>query len=273
MSDGKLSPADLVARARERGVRILSITDHDEVAATRLAQEAARDSGVTIIPGVEWSASWNGSLVHIVGLGGDQASDVVMSAVASQTAVRRDRYQKILDKITRTEAERTDLDGMVEIVAKGKVPSRPIIAEAMIRLGKVKDIAEAFGKFLGTGKKGDVAELWPDLSEIVDWINSSGGVAVLAHPKKYKISATKLRALIGDFVEVGGEALEVASGIQKSGDTGHLAELCRRHKLAASAGSDFHGPVGWSDLGKFSALPENLASVLSHARLQHWQCV
>jgi 3',5'-nucleoside bisphosphate phosphatase len=135
----------------------------------------------------------------------------------------------------------------------------------LVEEGVVKDIAQAFKRYLGAGKAGDVKGFWPELPEVVRWITEAGGVAVLAHPRKYKLTATKLRALVADFRQAGGRSIEVSTSGQSSGDLGFLAELCRRENLLASQGSDFHFPgAPWCELGVIMKMPDGLEPVWHH---------
>jgi predicted metal-dependent phosphoesterase TrpH len=131
----------------------------------------------------------------------------------------------------------------------------------------VKDSAQAFKRYLGAGKPGDVRAFWPDLTEVVQWITDAGGIAVLAHPRKYKLTATKLRNLVHDFIRAGGRSIEVSTSGQSSGDLGFLAELCRRQELLASQGSDFHFPgAPWCELGHIMKMPDGLEPVWHYFR-------
>jgi predicted metal-dependent phosphoesterase TrpH len=132
----------------------------------------------------------------------------------------------------------------------------------MVRLGYVKTAAEAFKNYLGSGKAGDVKNCWPSLETVVGWIVQSGGTAVIAHPRKYKMTLTKLRMLIADFKAHGGQGIEVCGSGQKQGEIGLLTELCQRFDLLGSVGSDFHSArFGWCDLGRIAPLPASVKPV------------
>ena len=146
--------------------------------------------------------------------------------------------------------------------AGGDVPGGPHFAQVLTEAGVVNNTGQAFKRYLGAGKPGDVKAFWPELSEVVRWITEAGGVAVLAHPRKYQLTATKLRELTSDFRRAGGQAIEVSTSGQSSGDLGFLAELCRTEKLLASQGSDFHFPgAPWCELGRIMKMPDGLEPV------------
>ena len=115
---------------------------------------------------------------------------------------------------------------------------------------------------MGDGKVGDVKQHWAELPQIIQWIRGAGGIAVLAHPLKYKLTRTKLKKLIEDFIKAGGQGIEVVSGQQQAQQTADLAQLCEQNKLLASCGSDFHMPGRpWAELGLFASLPANVTPV------------
>lgn len=264
-SDGALPPEELVRRAVEKGVTHLALTDHDTVAGLDDARSAANALGLSLIAGTELSCVWRSHTIHIVGLDFDSANPALQSALAQQNENRWSRARTIVDKLARLGVE--DLLDKATSKAGGDVPGRPHFARVLVEEGVVKDAAQAFKRYLGTGKAGDVKGFWPELPEVVRWITGAGGIAVLAHPRKYKLTATRLRALVADFRQAGGRGIEVSTSGQSSGDLGFLAELCRRENLLASQGSDFHSPSApWCELGAIMKMPDGLEPVWHHFR-------
>lgn len=259
-SDGHLSPSELVARAHEKGVDVLALTDHDTLAGLPEAEAAALDLGLKLVSGIEFSAQWGGRSIHIVGLNVDVEAPSLRLAVESQLSVRELRGIKVAERL-----QKAGIGGALEgakAIASGAVLGRPHFAQFLLESGHVKTINEAFKKYLGAGKPGDVKNLWPEVAEVVGWIVAAGGVAVIAHPHKYKMTRTKLCALVDDFAQAGGQAMEVVSGLMQSGVASFLARICSDYELAASCGSDFHFPGGkWQELGQFSAMPPNCKPV------------
>jgi len=252
MSDGVLTPNELIDLAIERGVDMLSITDHDTLDA--YAHTTAVPSGLNLIPGIELSSRWRKQGIHIVGLNIDLSNEAMVSAVNQQSKVREQRAQEISNRLGRLGFDNC-LEG-AQRFARNQI-GRPHFAEHLIAIGAVKNANEAFKKYLGAGKVGDIKEHWPDIDTAVQWIRQAGGVAVLAHPSKYKMTRTKLTELISDFKDSGGEAMEVVSGLQIPSVTRDLAKLCSQFDLLASCGSDFHSPdKKWAALGLISNLPE-----------------
>ncbi|WP_432209917.1 PHP domain-containing protein [Marinobacter alkaliphilus] len=264
-SDGALTPEDLVARAAEQGVSHLALTDHDTIAGLAQARARGQELGLSLISGVELSCVWRSHTIHVVGLDFDEADPAFLKALAQQNENRWQRARLIADRLARLK-----VDGLLEkatALAGGDVPGRPHFAQVLVNAEVVPKTAHAFKRYLGSGKPGDVKACWPELSEVVQWITDAGGIAVLAHPRKYRLTATRLRELTADFRRAGGRAIEVSVSGQSSGDLGFVAELARREQLLASQGSDFHFPgAPWCELGRIMKMPEGLEPVWHHFR-------
>jgi predicted metal-dependent phosphoesterase TrpH len=260
VSDGTLSPRDVVLRAAEKGVEHLSLTDHDTVAGLPEALSTAEEAGIRLISGIELSCQWSKYGVHILGYNFPFESPVMQRVQAHQTEVRLARAEEIEKRLMKK-----GLPAILEhatALSESSIPGRPHFAQAMMELGLVSSMGDAFKLYLGSGKVGDVKSGWPDLATTLDWIVSAGGTAVIAHPRKYDFSLTKLRELIQDFKEFGGEGMEVVVSGQKPGEVGMLADLCRRFELLGSVGSDFHSPkYAWAELGRVQALPDSVRPV------------
>lgn len=261
-SDGILSPQALMSRAKLHGVETIALTDHDTVAGCTEAASAAAECGMRFIPGIEFSTQWGKQGVHVVGLGVDCTSPILLEAVAAQQHARVERNLAIALKLER--------QGVVEPLARAQkiagvaLIGRPHFAQVLVNDGRVKDIATAFKKFLGAGKSCDVRYSWPEISDIIQVIAAVGGVSVLAHPAKYNLTRTKMRALIAAFADCGGRALEVINGRQEASLTTELVKFAAQHDLYSSCGSDFHKPdCPWQELGNFASLPDNARPVWS----------
>ena len=258
VSDGRLTPKELIERAKAKGVEVLSITDHDTVAAYEQLADVKLD-GLLIIPGVEFSTQWRGVGVHIVGLNLNLDSLAIKEAVAQQEKARADRALLIAERLIKAKCP-IDFQRVEEIANHSQI-GRPHFAQHLVELGLVKNMSAAFKKYLGNGKVGDVKQCWAELGQIVRWITEAGGVAVLAHPLKYKMTRTKLSALLDDFIAAGGRSMEVVSGQQTKDETRVLARFCVEKGLLASCGSDFHQPSQWSEIGSMSDFPKECKPV------------
>ena len=245
-SDGALSPCELMARAAARKVEFLAITDHDTVAGyeAAAAYHTKNPSGMRLIPGIELSCQWSGVTIHILGLGVDCEHPVMRAGLDRMAAARKERGTKIASRL-----ESRGFDGALQgalMQAGDSQLGRPHFAAWMVEQGHVRDPNQAFDRYLGQGKIGDVKAFWPELAEVTQWIESSNGVAVIAHPLKYRFTGTKLRRFIAAFVAAGGRGIEVLSGRQTSDQTNHLVRLARDFDLEVSVGSDFHRDAPYS---------------------------
>jgi len=259
-SDGALDPAELIARAAAAGVQVLALTDHDTVAGLEEAQRSAALHGLQLVPGVEISASWNAQAVHVLGLWIDPASHELGASLRAQTDLRRERMAKMCAQLTKLRLPGAELLAAVQAIPG--VPTRTHLAQALVAGGHVATCDAAFRKYLGKGKKAHFAAVWPALDEVVRWIRAAGGVAALAHPLRYSLSAGARRRLLADFAAAGGTALEVVSGGHGAQQIDSCAALAVNHGLAGSVGSDFHSPqAAWNPLGRSLKLPDCVTPV------------
>jgi 3',5'-nucleoside bisphosphate phosphatase len=267
-SDGVLSPAALVERAKSRGVGTLALTDHDTTAGLDEARIACEGCGIRFVPGVELSAVWRGQTIHIVGLEVDATHAALGTHMAGVLARRRTRITEIGERLER----RARLPGrdLVAQVALGHSPTRLHLARVLVERGHAKDTQDAFDRWLNRDRPGHVPAEWPEFSIAMAALRDSGALPVLAHPHRYKLSAGALRNLVAEFKAQGGVALEASMAGMSVGDADRIAGLCRRFELHASMGSDFHDPaVPWNPLGRWLKLAAGLEPVtkrLSEAR-------
>lgn len=269
-SDGALSPEQLVKLCAERGLSHIALTDHDTLDGVEEAQKAAWQCGISVLPATELSAQWRGVNIHVVGLLPSGAVGTLVEGLESQSRARNTRAEAI--------AKRLEKVGLKDALAKAQARAgerplgRPDFAHVMVEDGLVPDLASAFKKYLGNGKVGDVKSHWPYLSEVVTWILDAGGVAVLAHPLRYKMTRRKRGLLFDEFRRAGGQAAELVSGYQNSDATRDLARQLQEYDLLASLGSDFHFPGGPLAPGTMSPIPRTAVSpVWTHECLAQWR--
>jgi 3',5'-nucleoside bisphosphate phosphatase len=258
-SDGSLSPAELVACAAAAGVEVLALTDHDTVEGLGDAQRSAAELGLQLVPGVEISATWRAQTIHVLGLWIDPVSPALCENLRAQAALRRARMRKMCSQLTRLRLPGAELLAAVQAVPG--VPTRAHLAEALVAGGHVDTVDAAFRKYLGKGKRAHVAPEWPALAAVVGWICAAGGVAAIAHPHRYALSAGARRRLLGDFAAAGGTVLEVVSGGNGAQHIDTCAALAVNFGFKGSVGSDFHSPHAWNPLGRYLKLPECVAPV------------
>lgn len=259
-SDGSLTPAELVARAAAAGVEVMALTDHDTVAGLEDAGSAAGAHGLKLVSGVEISASWHAQAIHVLGLWIDPTSAQLRGALQAQAELRRARMTKICARLNKLRLPGAELLAVVQ--GHPGLPTRAHLAQALVAGGHAADTDAAFRKYLGKGKAAHIAAEWPPLAVVVGWICAAGGVATLAHPIRYAISAGARRRLLSDFVAAGGTALEVVSGGNGAQHVDTCAMLAVTYGLKGSVGSDFHNTqAAWNPLGRSLKLPDCVAPV------------
>jgi predicted metal-dependent phosphoesterase TrpH len=260
-SDGVLSPAELVARAVERGVDALAITDHDTVAGLADAQQTIIDQQLplTLINGVEISCRWLELEVHIVGLNINPQCPEFTARLASQQQRRLERAEEMARRLAKSHIP--DVLPAVLALANGAALTRTHFARHLVSIGKASSINNVFKKYLGRGKIGYVPSNWVDMADAVKWIHDAGGVAVLAHPLKYQLTTKWVKRLAEQFANAGGDAIEIISPQQTPVQKRELWALCQLYGLTASVGSDFHQQTSWNDLGKNLYLTDDVTPV------------
>lgn len=267
-SDGALTPSALVALCHSKGVTHMALTDHDTLAGVDEASAAAEQFGIRLLPAAELSAQWRGVTIHVVALLPTGPSAEMISALMTQAESRVARNEEI--------ARRLEAIGLDDALARAREQAgserplgRPDFARALVEAGLVPDMATAFKKHLGAGKRGDVKAHWPYLSDVAGWILQSSGVAVLAHPLRYGLTRRKRGLLLDAFTEAGGQAAELVSGFQNPDVTRDLARQLIERELHGSLGSDFHFPGGHLAPGSMSPAPKSDLSPVWHHPLMH----
>jgi predicted metal-dependent phosphoesterase TrpH len=224
------------------------------------AAAAAAQHGMRLISGVEISATWKEQLIHIVGLRIDPFNGVLQQGLQHLRENRIRRAEAMAGRL-----EKHGITGVLEGAqryAQGPVFGRMHIARYLVDKGCVKDLQDAFKRYLRPGKPGYVKGEWATLEAAVAWIREAGGVAVIAHPMRYELTATKLRQLISDFKVCGGAGVEVVSGLSNVDEIRTMAHYAQRYDLLASLGSDYHGPgQTMCGLGAMPKLPEGVTPV------------
>lgn len=264
-SDGTLTPAESVAHAAMAGVTHLALSDHDTVAGVAEARQAAQEHSIHFIPAAEFSASWHSEgrkalTIHIVGLQLNTDSPALQRALQILAEQRLQRAEQIAQRLEKAGAPNT-LETVQQLAGTGQL-TRTHFAQALVSLGYARDAKQAFKRYLGHGKPANVAGNWPDMVDTIDCIHAAGGVAVLAHPTRYKLTRRWLLQLVTDFKLAGGDALEVVTGNSTPGEVSMLAGWARRFALAASVGSDYHGAITpWLKPGRLMPLPSDLTPV------------
>lgn len=267
-SDGSLSPTGVIERAAEAGVRCLALTDHDTVAGLDEAASAAMARDIDLVPGIEISARWESRTVHVVGLGIDPAEPALNRAMARAAETRLDRARAMASSLARAGIDGA-YRGASDIAGGEANLTRSHFARFLVAAGHAKDNRQVFKRFLVSGRPGYAPADWLGMDDAIRVIHGAGGVAVMAHPARYKVTANRLRRLLADFRRATGDAMEVCCGGGNAGEVQWLAKLAREYHLAASVGSDFHGAdKPWAQLGGLPPLPDDLTPVIDRIRLR-----
>jgi len=259
-SDGALSPGDVVRRAASLGVEMLALTDHDQLEGLREAHEAARATGIVLVDGVEISVSWRGVTLHVVGLGVDARNPALSAGLERVRSGRLQRAREMGESLERSGISGS-FEGALALAENPAMVSRTHFARYLTHCGRVAGIKEAFRRYLVPGKPGYVPHRWAQLADALRWIRDAGGLAVLAHPGRYALSAGAMASLLTEFRAAGGGAIEVVTASHSPDQYALFGALAVQHGLAASRGSDFHAPDEGAELGGLPALDPRLRPV------------
>ena len=267
VSDGTLPPETLARRAQSNGVELWSLTDHDEVDGQQRAAQAAQALGLDYLSGCEISVSFAGVTVHIVGLGFDADDAALRAGLAATRGGRDQRAREMSDALAKVGIKNA-FEGALRYVGNPALISRTHFARHLVDSGVCSDTNEVFRRFLTEGKPGYVPHRWAALGDAVRWITQAGGMAVIAHPGRYRFTPTEEYALFSEFIAHGGRGVEVVTGSHTTADYQKYADMALEFGLLASRGSDFHSPdESHTDLGALPDLPGQLTPVWS--ALQH----
>ena len=261
VSDGTLAPEAIAARAHAQGVELWSLTDHDEISGQASARDAALKLGMDYLTGTEISVSFAGETVHIVGLGFDADNTELQAGLATTRSGRTQRAQQMAAGLAAVGIHGA-FEGAQRFVANPDLMSRTHFARFLVETGVCSSTHEVFRRYLTEGKPGYVAHRWAGLGEAVRWITQAGGLAVIAHPARYRFSATAEYALITEFIAHGGRGIEVMTGSHSAPEQARYADTALEFDLFASRGSDFHSPgESRTELGALPDLPGRLKPV------------
>jgi predicted metal-dependent phosphoesterase TrpH len=261
VSDGTLTPEALAARAAANGVELWALTDHDEVSGQERAAAAAKACGMRYVCGVEISVTFLNQTVHILGLGVDPENTALRAGLTATRGGRTARAQQMAAELARVGIPGV-FEGALKYVGNPELISRSHFARYLVEAGICPDTNSVFRKYLAEGKPGYVPHRWASLGDAVGWITGAGGVAVIAHPARYKFSANEEFALFTEFKGHGGAGVEVVTGSHTSAEYLTYGAAAKDYGLAASRGSDFHSPdESHTDLGSLPYLPGSLTPV------------
>ncbi|MEO6354727.1 MAG: 3',5'-nucleoside bisphosphate phosphatase [Burkholderiaceae bacterium] len=261
VSDGVLTPLELAARAKQNGVDVWALTDHDEVDGVAMAKAAAADNGLHFVAGVEISVTWAAQTVHIVGLQIDEKNNALLQGLQATRSGRELRARAIAAQLAQ-HGIADAYEGALKYVGNPDLISRTHFARYIIELGHQPDMNAVFRHYLSEGKPGYIPHSWATLQDAVGWIRGAGGIAVVAHPGRYKYGAMAFGAFFDEFKQLGGAAIEVVTGSHTIDQYPVYAKVAQDYGFMASRGSDFHGPhESRIDLGRLPPLPAGVKPV------------
>ncbi|PMS23821.1 phosphatase [Trinickia dabaoshanensis] len=261
VSDGQLTPAEVARRAHAGGVTLWALTDHDEVSGQAQARGEAESLGMRYVCGVEISVTWASRTLHVVGLGIDPSCAELLAGLHATRNGRGARARAMSDALAELGIEGA-YEGALRYVSNPELISRTHFARFLVERGYAASTPDVFDRYLGEGKPGYVPHRWATLEDAARWIHAAGGVAVIAHPGRYKYTQLEFDTLFGQFLDLGGKAIEVVTGSHTPDQYREYADVARRFGFEASRGSDFHAPSeGRTELGKLPSLPSDLTPV------------
>jgi 3',5'-nucleoside bisphosphate phosphatase len=261
VSDGTLFPEALAERAAKNGVELWALTDHDETGGQARAASAAHAHGMAYLTGTEISVTFAHETVHIVGLGFDPQDAAMQAGLQATRGGRNQRAQDISAGLAKVGIEGA-YEGALQYVGNPDLISRTHFARFLVETGVCSGTHEVFRHYLTEGKPGFVPHCWASLGDAVRWITAAQGIAVIAHPGRYKFTANEEYALFSEFKTHGGRAVEVVTGSHTVAEYSKYADMAKEFDLAASRGSDFHSPdESHTDLGALPYLPGQLTPV------------
>ncbi|QGZ61261.1 PHP domain-containing protein [Paraburkholderia acidisoli] len=261
ISDGQLAPAAVAQLAKQGGVGLWALTDHDELGGQREARATAEALGMRYVSGVEISVTWASRTVHIVGLNVDPDCAALADGLARTRNGRAARAEAIGERLEELGIPDA-YTGALEYVSNPDLISRTHFARFLVESGRAKDTQDAFSRWLGDGKAGYISHRWAKLADAISWIKTAGGEAIVAHPGRYAYTQLEFDTFFGEFIDLGGKAIEVVTGSHTPDQYGEYAAVARRFGFEASRGSDFHAPGPDSIApGTLPPLPSDLKPV------------
>ena len=263
VSDGTLTPEELAERAHANGVRLWALTDHDELGGQQRARAAAADFKIDYLAGVEISVTWMGQTIHIVGLGIDEQHAGILEGLKQTREGRGDRAKLMAEQLLKAGIPGA-YEGALHYAGNHDLISRTHFARFLVEQGVCRDTEQVFKNYLVEDKPGYVPHRWASLADAIAWIKAAGGVAVIAHPGRYRLNAMQKDELFKFFKEHGGLGIEVITGSHTPDQYQEYGKIAQQYGFLASRGSDFHDPSeSHTDLGVLPLLPDHLTPVWS----------
>ena len=240
-SDGTLSPEELITLANKQGIEAIAVTDHDTIEGLPEALETGKRLGIEVIPGMELSVEYGPGSMHILGLLIDLEDKGLNDALTKLQESRSDRNPRIIEKLNELRIPITMEE--VEKISGGGQVGRPHIAAALVKNSHVKNIQEAFDKYL---KKGAIAYFERDRltrEKAADAIHGAGGLLILAHPGTLGLNGSAFDNLLSELKDSGFDGVEVFYNNHSHVEEDRLMKIADKLGFIISGGTDFHGDI------------------------------
>jgi predicted metal-dependent phosphoesterase TrpH len=266
-SDGVHSPSEVIELANQVKCDLFSLTDHDTTVGVLEAQERADDLSLNFIPGVEISAFWQNMTIHILGIGVNVDNDILQKGLRRNQELRKERAEKIAHGLRRTGIK--DVLEKTRALSKTNMITRTHFAQMLIQEGYCKDMKSVFRRFLTGNKPGAVRVEWSGFEEVISWIHASGGLSVIAHPFRYRMTQAKIKRMFGEFKEAYGDGVEVITAMSSEQEINLCSNWAKEINLLISSGSDYHGwPNQRINIGSLKEIPNSDNLIWNHLSWQ-----
>ena len=264
-SDGVLSPKEIVEKAVNAKCEFLSLTDHDSIAGLSEASKYSKCLNLGFINGVEVSAKFNSQSIHIVGLGINPEERTLKEGLKKNNKYRIDRAKKISEGLFEAGIERAY--EKASAISKTKYITRTHFAQMLIQEKICSNMSSVFKRYMTGKKPGSVKVEWASSEEVINWIHKAGGIAILAHPLRYKMTLTKLKKLVHSLKILGLDGIEIVNSFSKFEDIKIAKLIADENELLYSSGSDYHGwPNQTIQLGGVPEYDFGRKSVINYLR-------
>jgi predicted metal-dependent phosphoesterase TrpH len=256
-SDGSSSPAEVVRLAIDGGLDVLAITDHDTVAGIAAAQEAAAETSLQLIPGIEMSSTQDGAEYHILGYFVDPEADAIQAHGRHAVEGRGNRMDQMVDRL-RGQGLLIEMSDVLDAAGPDRSAiARPHLARALVAKGYAKSVVDAFDRLIGDGHPAYVPTGLATPEEAIGLILEAGGTPVWAHPPMHALTR-----LLPTFIGAGLEGLEVYRPRSTPGHIRKLEQAAKAASILMTGGSDWHDGERGHALGTFVVTEEEVGELL-----------
>lgn len=240
ISDGTMTPSQLVEYAKQKQLKAIAITDHDGIDGVSEAIKTGQIYGVEIVPSIEFATDYNGTELHILGHYIDYKNEKLLNIIKDIQQNRHNRNKRMIDKLNNIGFD-VSIDELYNIAKNKNIITRAHFALLLLEKGYVKSREEAFQKYISPGCVAYVPRNLMSAKDCIKLIQNFKGIPTLAHPTLYKMNIDKIDLLIKDLTESGLKAVEAIYPLHTNQQEGDIKAIARKYNLKISGGTDFHG--------------------------------